>query len=63
MKRWMIDWDPPQVIRQPMVFGDRATADAACALIIARLPAGDLPRPIVVEVLAGVLDNMQADRS
>jgi hypothetical protein len=61
MKRWMIEWQPEHRDREPLLFEDLAAADEACALIVAGLPSTELPRPVVIEVVAGVLDNLQSD--
>jgi hypothetical protein len=59
MKRWMISWDPDHSDTEPLVFASRGAADAKCAEIVAGLSEDDLHRPLVVEVVAGVLDVLQ----
>jgi hypothetical protein len=60
MKRWMIEPQPTQ--GEPMIFVSPEHAEAARTTIIAALPAGSQLRPVVIEVVAGVLDVMQADQ-
>jgi hypothetical protein len=62
MKRWMIEWEPEQFVREPMVFETREAAEAARDQMVAGMPAGDLPKPVVIEVVAGVLDALRTEQ-
>jgi hypothetical protein len=57
MKRWMIEPRPAQ--SKPLIFARRDDADRALATLTAAMPDGSDPRPVVVEVVAGVLDVLQ----
>jgi hypothetical protein len=59
MKRWMIEWDVDVPGREQIIYDSQADALAACAKLTDETPAG-FPQPLVVEVVAGVFDALQA---